>query len=265
MLTVGDRVGGYRLIGHHPGGGFRAVSITNPRLRVHLELASEVDWRTPAVDMLRIASLVGSLEHPGVARVVDRGVVDHRAWLATELADGVALSEIMSRRTLGVDEVIELIRDVSSILVHLHERGLVHDALQPHAITMRTGARSFPLQLGGWIALRGSASPDPGKLGLGDVHALGVLAYRALTGRFPGLHVPELIPGVPGALGSLIVRMLAADPADRPEAAAVALEISILTGDRSLAGPRFARPRWTPSPSELVTACEVITLPRKRV
>jgi serine/threonine protein kinase len=250
MLAVGDRVGAYRLIGSHPGGGFRAVSDAGRRVRVEVAAAT---------DMLRVISLVSSLDHPGIGRVVDRGVLtDHRLWLATEIADGVALSEIMSRRVLAVAEVVDMIRDVASVLRHLHERGLTHDALQPHAITIRTGARSFPIQLGGWSELRAGD-------GRGDIHALGVLAYRALTGKFPGLHVPELIPGVPGAISSLIVRMLAADPEDRPDAATIALEIAGLSGDRSLAGPRFARPRWTPAPEELQAIAEAITLPRKRV
>jgi len=250
-LSIGDRVGPYRLIGEHAGGGYRAVA---NHVRVRIELV-DADWRTTAVDRMRAATL----EHPGIARIIDRGVLDHRAWIATELADGVPLAEIMGRRVLAVDETFELVRDVASILSHLHERGLVHDAIKPHAITIRTGTRTFPIQLGSWASLR---SGD----GSSDIHALGVLAYRAVTGRFPGLHVPELIPGVSGGGSALIVRMLAADPEDRPDAAGVLADVGILSGDRALTGPRFARPRWTPQPEELHPITDdVITLPLKRV
>lgn len=258
MPAIGDRVGPYRLFGTHPGGGFRGVA---GRVRVRIELVETADWRASAVELMRLCSQVGTLDHPGIARIVDRGVLpDHRPWIATELADGMPLSEIMDRRTLAVDETLELIRDVASILSHLHERGLVHDAIQPHAVVMVTGqrARSFPIQLNGWIAMRSGNGSE-------DVHALGVLAYRAVTGRFPGLHVPELVPGVSGGVSALIVGMLSADPADRPEAAEVLTEVGMLCGDRALAGPRFARPRWTPQPDELQPIAEAITLPLKRV
>lgn len=260
-LAIGDRVGPYRLISPHPGGGWRAVA---GERRVHLEIDDSGDWRASAVAAMRLASQVAALEHPGVAKIVDRGVLPdsstktaNRAWIATELADGMVLSEIMGRRALAVDETLELIRDLASILAHLHERGLTHDAIKPHAITMRTGARSFQIQLGSWRELR---SGD----GSSDIHALGILAYRAVTGRFPGLHVPELVPGVPGGVGALIVNMLAADPDDRPTAGEVLFVVGELSGDRALSGPRFTR-RWTPAPDELQPVTEAITLPLKRI
>lgn len=252
-LAIGDRVGLYRLIAPHPAGGWRASAVDphgQPR-RVHLEIG-DGDWRASA----KLAAEVNVLEHPGVAKILDRGVLDHQPWIATELADGMLVSEIMGRRILAIDETLELIRDLASILAHLHERGLVHDAIKPHAITMRTGTRSFPIQLAGWRELR---SGD----GSSDIHALGVLGYRAVTGRFPGLHVPELVPGVPGGLGALIVSMLASDPDERPTAGEVLFVVGELSGDRALSGPRFTR-RWTPAPDELQPITEAITLPLKR-
>jgi serine/threonine-protein kinase len=254
MLAIGDRVGSYRVIAAHPAGGFRAAS---DKARVHLELGDAVDWRVSAVSFMRLTSQVAALEHPGIAKIVDRGVIDHRPWIATEHADGMLLSDVMARRVLAVDETLDLVRDLASILMHLHERGLVHDGVKPQAITLRTGARPFPIQLGSWRELRNGNGAE-------DVHALGVLAYRAITGRFPGLAVPELVPGIPGGVSALIVGMLAADPEARPTAAAVFAEVARLCGDRSLTGPRFARPRWTPQPDELHPVSEAITLPLKQ-
>ncbi len=271
-FTSGDHVGTYRIIGTHPGGGYRAVDGGMPSrpapgrpARVRIEVAEHaLDWRARAVQLLRASSLLSGFDHPGIAQIVGRGVLSDpanpRPWVASELADGVPLSEILARRTLAVDETLDLVRDIASILSQVHDRGLAHDALQAHAITMRTGARDFPLQLGGWSELRADAEP----VGAGDIHALGVLAFRALTGKSPGLQPPELIAGVPGVAGALIIRMLAIDPEARPDAADVARDVAVLTGNRALSGPRFARPRWTPQPSELQHAAPII-LATKRV
>jgi eukaryotic-like serine/threonine-protein kinase len=241
-LVMGELVGPYRLIGPHPGGGFRACG--NGR-RVRIEIADGLDWREQAVQLAHARELSSHLDHPGVARIVDRGMLpDRRPWIATELADGIPLSEILARRKLEPGEALELIRDLTSILIWVHGKDLVHGGLQPHAIIMRTGERAFPIQLGGWTEL------GPGD-GAADIHALGVLAYRALTGKFPGLYPPELIAGVPGAISALIIRMLAPDPEDRPDAETVYAAVAALTGDRALSAPRFARPRWTPAPAEL--------------
>jgi hypothetical protein len=87
--------------------------------------------------------LLGSLDHPGIGRILARGVLpDHRPWIASELADGVPLSDILSRRTLAIDEALALVRDLAAILVPVHARCLVHGGIHQHAIVMRTGERS---------------------------------------------------------------------------------------------------------------------------
>ena len=71
-LAPGDRVGPYRLISPHPGGGWRAVAGDR---RVHLEIDETSDWRTSAVAAMQLASQVSMFEHPGVAKIIDRGVL----------------------------------------------------------------------------------------------------------------------------------------------------------------------------------------------
>ncbi len=258
QLAAGSRIGPYRIIGDHPAGGYRAVGGGR---RVHLEVAEHaLDWRARAIQLLRASSIVSTFDHAGIAPIVARGVLpDDPAlptclrlapWVASDLADGLALSEVLARRSLGVDETVALIRDIATVLASVHRRGLAHDALRPEVIVMRTGTTAAyppsqpvsPIQIGGWSELRAGD-------GSGDLHALGVLAYRALTGRFPGIHPPELIAGVPGVVGALVIRMLAIDPSERPDAETVAQDVAYLTADRSLSGPRFAR-RWTPVPPE---------------
>ncbi|MEO8699362.1 MAG: hypothetical protein ABI867_04935 [Kofleriaceae bacterium] len=258
-LGPGDEVGRYRLIGPHPGGGFRALHMGDQQ-RVVIDVREVAgDWRDRAVQLLRATSLLAALDHPGIGRIVDRGVLpDRRPWIASELAEGVTVSEILARRTLAVDETLALIRDLATIATHVHARGLVHTAIHPHAITVCTGERAFAIQLGAWSELRTTGSepagrptpyvaPERSAQPASDIFSIGVLAYRALTGRFPSAAL-ELVAGVPGVVSALVVRMLATEPELRPEAVSVQRVATDLTGDRVLSGPRFARPRWTPPP-----------------
>jgi serine/threonine protein kinase len=263
MYGPGDQIGTYRLIGPYPGGGFRAVHVALYD-RVHLDVRELCDdWRQRAVQVLRASTLLAALDHPGIARIVGRGLLpDRRPWVASELADGVVLSELLARRVLAVDETVALVRDLAAIAIHVHAKGLVHGAIHPHAIVMRTGDRAFPIQLGAWGELRAAgtdaddaipltpyAAPESRFGCAADIYSIGMLAYRGLTGRFPSSPI-ELVAGVPGAVSALIVSMLACDPAARPDAAKVHATTLQLTGDRLLSGPRFARPRWTPAPEE---------------
>jgi len=264
-MGPGDQVGAYRVVATYPGGGYRALHVATQQC-VHLDVRAADEWREQAVRGLRAATLVGALEHPGVARIVDRGVLaDRRTWLASELAEGVPLGDVLARRQLTVDETIALVHDLAEVLAHAHERGLVHGAIQPYAIIMRTGERPFAISLGGWGDVRAPDSvPAAAPLftvytapelvrgvfdGRADSYALGVLAHRALTGRFP--TTPEWLDGAPDSFASLIVRALALEPAGRPTAAELMAKTSTAVGmqdDRALPSTRLSRPRWTPAP-----------------
>jgi eukaryotic-like serine/threonine-protein kinase len=258
ILRRGDHLGPYVITGSHPGGGLRGLHNTSQRV-----VQLEVRPADSTIRILRAGSIVASLGHPGIASIVDRGLhPDHGAWVANELAEGVVLSEILARRRLTADEGLALIRDLAEITGYAHARAIVHGALRADAVLIRTGERDFPIQLAGWVDLRMAGAIDdvidlhvytaPEVLhrvidGRADVYAIGVLAYRALTGKLPGVVAPERIAGVPPLLANLIVRMLERDPERRPTAAEL-LAATSSAADRALTGPRFATPRWTPAP-----------------
>lgn len=243
QLAPGDSIGSYRVVSLVAGRPdvYRAVHHRAPQ-RAIVKVAPSSDWRAMAVDMLRAASVLESLHHAGIQRVIDLGVLaDRRPWIASELVEGIALSDLIQRRKLSPVEVASIVRDVSEVLAHAHEHGVLHRHLTPVSITLRTGERTFPVSIGDWGDVRFShgveptvyEAPEREPSGKRDVYALGVIAFRALTGMFP-IGATHDVPGATGPLAELIIRMLGTDAAHRPTATQVWAMAAKLAGERAI-------------------------------
>jgi serine/threonine-protein kinase len=254
---IGDHLGAYRITGAMPNGGYAAVHRHDGQ-RVCLLVAPAGHART----LFEHTRTLAALPHPGIARIVDRGVLaDHRPWLALEVPRGLPLFELIARRPMPPAEAASLLHDLADVLSFAHERGVVHRALAMRSIVVTTGQRAFPVCITdfgfGEAPPLGYEAPE-GAAGDGrvDVFALGVIAYRAVTQLFPTSVVDD-VPGATPALAELVARMLARDPAERPTAAEVRgtaaqlagiEDVPAPAGDRAHVAPRFSSPRWTPSP-----------------
>ena len=195
---------------------FRAAHVLLPR-RVRIVIPHPTyGSRETASHMLREACLVEALRHPGIPRLYECGRLSAgRPWLALELASGPTLGELCADQPLPPLEVLGIIRELAAILAHAHARGVVHGSVVPAAIVRSTEQ----LFLCDWGHSR-LAEQDP----RADIHALGVVAYQALTRTTPRGPVLRHSPAVPYEIGSLVDRMLADDPAHRPTAAEVVAE-----------------------------------------
>ena len=95
-LAIGTRVGDYqilgRLVGRGPALAYEAIHVMLPR-RVVLKVMPAYDVRASGAGLLREACIVESIEHPGVPRLYECGVLpDRRAWIAFELVAGESLA-----------------------------------------------------------------------------------------------------------------------------------------------------------------------------
>jgi serine/threonine protein kinase len=270
-IRIGDRIGGFRVVGALAGGGYRGLHEQDGR-RVHIDVkARHVRWRDATMQVIETTRMLESLRHPGIARVVDRGVLpDHRPWFAVEVPSGIGLFELIARRPLPPPEVATLVHDLAGVLAYAHARGIVHGALTLRGIVFATGAREFPMCITDWgfaPADLGVFAPPEANLGAtpADIFGLGVIAYRAATQAFP---VPPIrdVPRLPPSLAELIVRMLALDPLHRPTAPEI---VTLTSGDDRVhvtPGPRFGKPKWTPAPPITSEATSVAAgeIPDKR-
>ncbi len=264
-LKPGARVGDYRidatLAARGTGVVYAATHMVLPRRAAIKVMPSLHEWsRKLATQLLREACLLEAIDHPGVARVFECGVLaDKRPWVASELVEGVTLADITSRnvienRRMAPLDVAILIRDVSQVLEHVHRRGVVHCNLGAHAIAIG-GNHRFAVTLSDWSSARTFDSNTPIPLqpqaparphtspeqregsiidGRTDVYALGINAFRAMYGVFPdsGMHPP--MTDIPPMLATLVAQMISSNPLDRPTSAKVlnAVEFVISTIER---------------------------------
>ncbi|MEU4693122.1 serine/threonine-protein kinase [Actinoplanes sp. NPDC023714] len=192
-------------------------------------------------------------------------------FVVMELNDGESLGARIGRQgSLDWREAVTVAAEVASALATAHARGVVHRDVTP-ANVMLTGAGAKVVDFGiSAVVGQRDAAPDGSLLGtpaylaperLGgasvspatDVYALGLLLYRALTGRMPWpaentaealrAHlysdpepVPDL-PGMPGGVAAMCLRCLAKNPADRPAAADVARALAATVGLRPIIPP----------------------------
>lgn len=215
--------------------------------------------------MMREASILASVSHPGLPRFFECGMLDDgRPWIAMELVDGLSLAQRM-RGALDADHVIDIVASVSEVLAAAHARGVTHRDLKPDNIILASDNR-FPVRVIDWgiahhpagarftnmneaIGTPTYMAPEQARGGPTgghcDVYGLGVVAYQALTGRAPFLgansveilvqHLnrpaPALAPRCPDApygLVELVERMLEKNFAERPSAVEVRSQLGKL-------------------------------------
>ncbi|GAA5161843.1 serine/threonine-protein kinase [Ornithinimicrobium tianjinense] len=204
---------------------------------------------------LREAGLLARLRHPHVVHLYDvlplHDPVTGRpaaVALATQLAGGGSLGQLLSRRRLLTPgELVTVLHPVASALADLHSRGVVHGDLSPgNVLFLRDGmpvvgdlgaARIVGQTAGerqGTGASEGMVAPEVVEgfpaTPESDVYQLGALAWRALTGEPPGptyarRTLEEAAPGLPVGVVELVERCVAPEPEDRPDAEEVAVDL----------------------------------------
>ena len=137
---VGGTVGRYRVEARVGTGGMGAVyrarradgTYERPvALKVvRPGLAADVG---PRFDRER--ALLGSLDHPHVARLLDAGALpDGRPWLAMEFVEGEPITAYADARGLGVEDRIHLLLQVCDAVAYAHRQLVVHRDLKPSNI-----------------------------------------------------------------------------------------------------------------------------------
>jgi serine/threonine protein kinase len=161
----------------------------------------------------RERALLGRLTHPGIARLLDAGEQDGRAFLVLEYVDGCTLSEYVRERGLDLTSRVRLLIEVARAVEHAHAQLIVHRDLKPSNVMVAdshpspAATRAVPREdtaaLGSGLAGSGAVQTkllDFGIAGLLDDSGqqadsqLTQISGRRLT---PAYAAPEQIMGGP--------------------------------------------------------------------
>lgn len=211
----GDVLGGYRL-GELLGRGgmgevYRAEDVVTGRhTAVKVMHMSLLDDEEQVRRFLREAELAASVRSPHVVEVIDMGrAPDGSPFLVMELLDGHDLAWHLRRHgRLPLNDVVELIDQLTVALTAMRDAGIVHRDLKPgNLVLTRRASPDAPiwkvLDFGIGKALGKTSTLTQGSQILGtpsymapeqiggqvdhrtDLYAVAALTYRALTGSVP--------------------------------------------------------------------------------
>lgn len=228
---VGDYTIDQELRSEDTGLVYAATHLVLPRrAAVKVMHPAQAYMRSLAVQILREACVLEALSHPGVPRVYECGVLgDKRPWVALELITGDTIAELVASEPLPLGELVAMLAAATDVLEHAHARGVVHNRLTDASI-VRTPHRRAAFSVRGWgdvVAHDSNLAAAPH----GDVHDLGLVAFRALTGQTmrEGDQVAQHAPHAPRELAILIDDMIAHEPSARPSATEVLARIGAIS------------------------------------
>ena len=217
---------------------------------------------------LREGRIAARLSHPHAVAVYDVAVEDGAPWLVMEYLPSRSLAEVLHEDgVLQVDQVAQIGAQVADALAATHAAGIVHRDVKPANVLIGRGPRveglvkitdfgishaaddvtltqtgqitGTPAFLAPEVARGGEVTPES------DVFSLGASLYTCLEGRPPfgmddnAMRLLHRVAGgeadPPRRAGSMtapLMRMLAADPAERPTTAEVRDELARLAAGR---------------------------------
>ncbi len=239
---IGKRIGRYVLISELGRGGMGAVYRAR---RADGAFEQEVAIKLFLQDLVSATALqrftaerqiLASLEHPGIARLIDGGTTSEGTpYVVMELIDGESVTNYCDHHSLDLPARLKLFQGICQTLHVAHEKGIVHRDIKPaNVLATRDGrtvlvdfgiakilradefAAELPATVPGLTALTPDyASPEQirgQEIGVAsDVYSLGILLYELLTGSRP--YTTNSLS--PGEIERSVCESIPPDPSSR--------------------------------------------------
>ncbi len=256
-MTDTKRFGPYEIIEKVDSGSFATVykarDLTLNRI-VALKIMHAGLLSNPAAQerFVREAQAAANLEHPNIVHINKVGEEQGQPYIDMTFLPGRSLDKMIAEGPLPVERAVSIARQVAEALGYAHQRDFLHRDVKPQNIIVDDEDRAVLTDFGlvkalAWASLTGSGGMvgTPGYIApeiweeaeatpASDVYAVGVILWEMLAGHtlFPGKtpagvmrkHLTEVPPpldsvrpDVPAPLAAAVARVLAKDPAQRPQ------------------------------------------------
>ncbi len=149
------------------------------------------------------AALMSTLKHRHILSVLTHGEYESWYYLVTPYIAYGTLNEHLGRGMLSVQEVAEILEQLSSALHFAHEQGIIHRDIKPSNVLLDEGKHVYLADFGlakkigenkGFTVtgimmgtpeyIAPELAEEPASTS-SDLYALGVLLYQMLTGKVP--------------------------------------------------------------------------------
>ena len=238
------------------------------------------------------AKAAARITHPNIVNVYDVGVAEGRHYIVMEYVPGRTLKErIKEEVVLPVPEALRIAGQIASALAQAHADRLVHCDIKPHNILVMPDGTVKVADFGIARAVTESTmtyndsvmgsvhyfSPEQASgttiTPKSDVYSLGIVLYEMLTGHVPfdgntavsiaRRHLDEepqplhsILPGIPPVVDALVMRMMAKDPAQRPDSAQLVRDIRRAEQLSASIGETAGIPAFDPDATRVLTPGE---------
>lgn len=234
----------------------------------------------------REGQFLAELDHPGIVKLLDRGLHRGVPYLVMEFVDGEPLDRFLgNHRPLPLGAVIAIAFEIAEALVHAHAGRVIHRDLKPGNVVLTADGSAKLIDFGVALPDRPDATrytvygATPGTVGYMapeqlqgqqkvtkavDHYSYGCVVFELLTGRQPFLdrpdrncstqHQQDLPPrvsdyraGVPAEIDDLVWYLLGKDPHQRLDSLAWAVDV--LRPHLPAEGSSAPNPELVPDPT----------------
>lgn len=219
------------------------------------------------------AAIIDQLDHPNIVKVFERGQHREKLYIVMEYLEGKTLAaKIAEAEKMDLQEILDIIYQISGALKKIHGRSIVHRDLKPENVMLiekdgksnfvklldfglaRTENQSKITQTGTLLGTVNYMAPEQishASYSLAtDIYSLGVIFYEMATGRipFPGGKMTQIMgkilsetpiepillrPDLPSACNHLITKMMEKDHILRPTVSEVLSNLEKIMADQA--------------------------------